>query len=66
MDDELTARQAAKLTGYSARHIKRLVQAKTVKGRQIAGWLYLVDRESILAYAERMRVLGDSKHNPGG
>jgi len=66
MSDELTIAQAAKLTGYSGRHIRRLVQSESVKGRQIAGWLYLVDKQSLLTYVEQMRTLGNSKHDPGG
>jgi len=66
-ENELTIAEAARLTGYSGRHIRRLVQDNgPVKGRRIAGWLYLVDRQSLLAYAEQMKTLGNSKHDPGG
>ena len=62
--DELAITEAEELTGYSGRHIRRLVQQGRVKGRRPGGWLYLVDRESLLDYVSKMDRLGNEKHDP--
>jgi len=65
MGDELTVSEAAALTGYSERHIRRLAKDETITARQVGEWLYLVNKESLLAYVEKMKALGNEKHAPG-
>ena len=67
MDDkELTVQQAADLTGYSLRHVRRLASEGTVKARRVGVRVFLIDRQSLLAYARRMDDLGTEKHANGG
>jgi len=64
MSMEITVSEAAALTGYSERHIRRLAKEKRIEARQVGEWLYLVGRESLLAYVEKMKALGNEKHAP--
>lgn len=65
-NSELTVSEAAELVSYTERHIRRLAKNKSIKARQVGDWLYLVDKDSLLAYADRMKALGSEKHAPGG
>ena len=65
MGDELTVSEAAALTGYSERHIRRLAKDGNIKARQVGNWLYLIDKASLLAYVDEMKTLGNGKHAPG-
>jgi excisionase family DNA binding protein len=60
--DGITTAEAAELTGYSERHIRRLASDGTVDARLVGKQLYLVDKASLLAYVEKMDRLGKSKH----
>jgi len=62
MGQEITTSEAAKQTGYSERHIRRWAKDRRIKARQVGGWLYLVDRDSLLAHVEKMKALGNEKH----
>lgn len=64
--DEITVAEAAELTGYSERHIRRWAKDESIEARQVGGWLYLIDRESLLQHVGEMKALGNSKHAPGG
>lgn len=66
MTEPLTVSQAAKLTGYSERHIRRLCKDEKIKSRQAGGWLYLIDADSLQAYVDEMKRLGSEKHSPSG
>ena len=59
---ELTVREAAELTGYSGRQIRRLALEGTIKARMIGNIAYLIDKESLLIYTKRMDLLGTEKH----
>jgi len=54
MATELSVREAAELTGYNPDHIYRLLESGKVRGRKVVT-VWLVDRDSILAYLERMK-----------
>ena len=62
--NELTVTEASELSGYSGRHIRRLVKQGRVEGRRAGDWLYLIDRESLMAYVAQMESLGGAKHDP--
>ena len=64
MGDELTVSEAAELTGYTKRHLRRLAKDGDIEARQVGGWLYLLDRGSVEGYARRMEALGKKKHAP--
>ena len=59
---EITTPEAAELTGYSGRHIRRLALEGTIKARLVGKRLYLIDKTSLLVYAKRMDLLGTEKH----
>lgn len=64
MAKELTVSEAAQLAGYSERHVRRLARQGQVDARQVGGWLYLIDRQSLMEYAEKMKALGQYKYAP--
>jgi excisionase family DNA binding protein len=61
--DWITTKEAAELTGYTVVHMRRLVREGQVKSRKF-GRAWMVDRESLLAYAAEMEQLGAAKHDP--
>lgn len=61
-DDWITTAEAAQLTEYHPNHIRRLIRAGEVKARKW-GSAYMISRESLLEYAERMAHQG-SKRGP--
>jgi len=64
MGDELTVAEAAEQTGYSERHIRRLARDSKIDARQVGGWLYLIDADSLAEYVAKMHQLGNGKHAP--
>jgi len=58
-----TTTEAAKLTGYNLEYIRQMIRRGVIvaekKGRD-----WWVDRANIKAYAEEMKRLGTSKHDP--
>ena len=63
-DEIITVTEAAELTGYSEGHIRYLVREEKIKGNRVGERMYLIDRASVVKYANRMDALGDSKHAP--
>jgi len=59
----ITTGEAAALTGYHVTHIRRLLREGCIKGKKF-GRDWLLNRESVLSYAEEMKRLGASKHDP--
>ena len=59
----ITTAEAAELTGYHAVHVRRLVKGGQIKGKKF-GRDWLIDKSSVLAYAEEMNKLGPAKHDP--
>lgn len=59
----ITTKEAAELTGYDPAHIRLLVRNNKVDGRKFSN-VWMISRESVLAYVEKMKRLGPSKHDP--
>ena len=56
-------KEAADLTGYNIKYLRRLVRSGRIEARKV-GRDWLIKRESLLAYKQRMDRLGPQKHNP--
>jgi excisionase family DNA binding protein len=61
----LSTEDAAKLTGYHVKYLRRLVRKKRIVARKISRDL-LINRKSLLAYKAKMDSLGTAKHDPRG
>lgn len=59
----ITTGQAEGLTGYARAYLRRLASAGRVEARKV-GRDWLLHREDLLAYRERMEALGGQRHNP--
>jgi excisionase family DNA binding protein len=64
-EDKLTVAEAAELTGYSAGHVRYLIRNDKVDAEKIGQRVYVVDRQSLVDYANKMEALGTEKHAPG-
>ena len=64
MGDKLTVAEAAALSGYSERHVRRLVNWGKVDGERVGQRVYIIDKDSLLAYTQTMKELGNEKHAP--
>jgi len=60
-EDWITTAEAAKLSGYHAKYIPRLIQAGKVEGRRF-GHAWQVSRESLLEYLKKQE--GKEKRGP--
>jgi excisionase family DNA binding protein len=60
MDEWLTTREAAELTGYHPLHIRRLIHAGRVKAIK-KGRDWLVSKTGLLNYMDQVRDLGDKR-----
>ena len=60
MDDWLTTAQAAALARYHSEHIRELARSGQVKARKF-GPVWMIDRASLLAYAEEMAAAGQRR-----
>jgi excisionase family DNA binding protein len=60
--DWLTVNEAAKLSGYNADHLRELIRDGKIKARKFS-IVWMVDRESLLAYLSKQEKLG-SKRGP--
>jgi excisionase family DNA binding protein len=54
VEDVLNAKQAAKILGYTARHVIRLVESGEIEGRKL-GREWILSKQSVLAYKERKK-----------
>jgi hypothetical protein len=59
----LTTKEAEELTGYDAKYLRRLVSQGKIKGIKRARSIF-IDKDSALAYVEKMKELGTAKHDP--
>ena len=59
-DDWITTAKAAELTGYTLRHLHRLLRLGDVKGRKW-GREWQVSRSSLLAYVKTAGELGEKR-----
>jgi excisionase family DNA binding protein len=60
MDDWITTREAAALTGYSMQHVRLLVSTGAVRGQRF-GDRWQVSRRSLLAYHKRAEQAGEKR-----
>jgi len=63
---EITVKEAAHKTGYTESHIRWLAAEDKMASRRIGERVLLIDEEGVLAYAEKMRKLGNQKFAGGG
>ena len=61
-DREISIEAAARLSGYSGRHLRRLAKRGTIKARQVGKRFWLLDRNSLLAHKKEMDELGADRH----
>lgn len=59
-DDWITVNQAALLIGYHPEHIRELIREKRIKAHKFS-IVWQVDRESLLAYVEKVEQLGKKR-----
>jgi excisionase family DNA binding protein len=65
MPDWITTSEAAKISGYHPKHIRRLVIAGSVKGQRF-GRAWQVDRASLLAYIRKIGKIGEKRGPKSG
>lgn len=56
----LTVNEAAELSGYDPEHIRRLVRENEVKAQKFS-IVWMVDRESLLAYMKKAKTWGKKR-----
>lgn len=56
----LTVNEAASLSGYNPEHVTRLIREGKVSARKFS-IVWMVDRESLFAYIEKVQALGDKR-----
>ena len=49
---EVSVKEAARAAGVTPRYIRRLLNDGRLKGRQIDGWVWLVERQSLERWIE--------------
>jgi len=59
----ITTQEAAELTGYRVRYLRQLVNEGKLKAVKRSRAIF-IDKDSLLAYADEMKRLGPSKHDP--
>lgn len=60
MADWITTAEAVQLSGYTRKHIARLLAAGSVKGQRF-GRAWQVDRVSLLAYVRKVAKMGEKR-----
>ena len=60
MADWITTAEAAKLSKYSAYHIRELIHARKVKAQKF-GEVWQIDRRSLLTYVKTAEQLGGKR-----
>ncbi len=59
-DKWLTTQQASELSGYTADHIRRLIKTQRITARKVS-IVWLVDRDSLLAYLKSAEKMGERR-----
>jgi excisionase family DNA binding protein len=59
-DDWITTKEAARASGYTADHIRDLVQANRIKAQKF-GEVWQISKASILAYAREQKERGEKR-----
>lgn len=63
-ESELTAKEASEQYNLSVGYLIRLAKKGKIKGRQIGGFMWLLDRASIEAYVSQPHKPGVAKGTP--
>jgi excisionase family DNA binding protein len=61
----ITTAEAAELTGYHVKYVRRLIREGKVSGAK-RGRDWWVDKASVEEYIDEMKKLGTAKHDPRG
>ena len=61
--DWITTQEAAELTGYTADYFRKAIKRDLLRGQK-RGRDWFLSKGEVLTYAQRMRHLGQSKHDP--
>jgi excisionase family DNA binding protein len=61
----ITTAEAAEMTGYHVKYVRRLVREGKIEGAK-RGRDWWVDKASVEKYIDQMKKLGTSKHDPRG
>ncbi len=56
----LTVNEAAKLSGYNADHLRELIRDGKIKAQKFS-IVWMVDRESLLAYKTKAQASGEKR-----
>jgi excisionase family DNA binding protein len=59
----LTTKEAAELSGYKPVSVRWMVREGKIEGQKM-GRDWVVNRESLLNYVDKMEKLGTAKHDP--
>jgi hypothetical protein len=59
----LTVQEAAKLSGYNAEYLRRLMRDEKIKYRKFS-FLYQVNQKSLLDYLKRAESVIDKRYSP--
>jgi len=60
----VTTTEAAELTGYARAYFRQLIQRGRLHQVEKRGRDWFLSKAEVLAYAEKMKALGDRKHDP--
>ena len=60
LDEWISTSQAAQISGYHPNHIRRLVRAGEIHARKWGSAL-MIDRQSLLAYLNKMDIQGQRR-----
>lgn len=63
LGDYVTTEGAAQISGYKISWIRQLLQNGKIKATKV-GQIWLVEKSSLQAYADEMKLLGSEKHDP--
>lgn len=61
LDDWLTSKEAAALAGYHLEYIRRLVRAGELEARKWGSGAWMINKDSLLRYLERMETQGERR-----
>ncbi len=63
IDDWITTKEAAELSGYHPDHLRRLIRAEEITARKF-GIVWQVSRQSLLTYLEAANQSSDKRWGP--
>ena len=63
MPDWISIEEAAQASGYHPNYVRKLVRSGKVSATK-KGPMWWIERDSLKAYVEQMKELGDQRFNP--